>query len=858
LLVAGVIVVGVMLSLVAYHKTSTEAERLLLAEFARRADVRTARTNEVVANFENSLFGLSQLLIGSQEVTRAEFALAAQAMRGRYPGISALEWVQIVPDAQRAEMEARVSRELGRKFEFISYQDGRGAIRSPATPDHYPILYVEPLAGNEPALGFDLAFGPTTADLAWARSSGQMAVSQRIRVIQDPSLGSSSVILIWPVNRPTDSEPEFLGFVQGVFRLSDMLVGSLREQGGDAFDILWLDPRVESGPARFLHYYSPDQVGEASPPSEQEFRAGHYRKFKLNVGGRHWLALYRPNAGWASTQLNNRPLLRLFAVLAMTGLLARLIHVVSRRTETIENLVVERTAELEESRGLLLGIMQALPGVAFRYLSSSGGQMTYASNGIESLTGHCLEEFTSGRSIYRDIIHPDDIARVRRLTEEALGARKLFDIEYRIRTKDGAEKWVLSRGHGRFSSQGELLYLEGLAIDISQRKKAEAAKLLLERRLLDDQKLKSLGSLAGGIAHDFNNLLTSILGNGGLAQMDLPTGSPAIHSLKQIETASQRAALLCQHMLEFAGRGRGTTESINLSELITSMEPLFLTTIPSKVTLELWPDGHLPACSGDTSQLRQVLINLVVNAAEAIGDKEGRITLSTDVEDLDQAEINRCATGQNIPVGRYLTLTIADNGDGMQPEVITRIFEPFFSTKFAGRGLGLAAVLGIVRGHHGAVRVTSQPEVGSTIKLILPLATPAKLAPPAAGESPPPEMILVIDDDQSVCEVTAELLRSLDYEAVTAPDGESGLALFQEEPNRYDYDMLDFVMPGMSGADTLDRLRALRPNVRVLMMSGNDQRNRVIQMAARGPLAYITKPFNREALTKVLANLKGQ
>jgi two-component system cell cycle sensor histidine kinase/response regulator CckA len=722
-LVTAILVIGTGLSLLSHRRAALNEEARLEADFIRRAEIRNALTESVINNFEARLFGLRHLFLGSDEVTREEFARVAGDIIKRYSGISALQWVPVVPAADRAVIEAKLTRESGRPVEFTRMESPGRLVRSPGADEHLPIVYTEPIAGNERALGYDLAFGPTVTELTRARTSGEIVVSRLIRLVQENTDERTGVIFIWPVYHTIDPEMQgFLGYVQGVFRVREILEESFKLQPGFAIDVLYLDP-AETDPNQRVIHYRPGDTGPATTPTptEADFRAGLHMKDSLKIGDRAWTVLYRPNAAWLRSQWQTYPLWRLLGGFVMTGLLADLIHAIGRRTEDIEQEVTERTAELSESRRQLESLLQALPGMAYRCTyPESGMQPLYFSAGALALTGYSAAELMAGQPQMRELIHPADLPLTRERTREALDKHQPFELEYRIRPRTGGEKWVLSRGAGFYNDAGKLLFYEGIVIDISTRKSAEAERLALERRLLEGRKLESLGLLAGGVAHDFNNLLTSIVGNAGLARLDLPAGSPADACLRQIETASQHAAELCQQMLTFAGKGRLTMESLDLNGLVEALMPLLKPSLNHKVQLDLQLAGSLPPVLVDASQLRQIVMNFVLNASDAIGDRAGQITLRTAHEVVTHQTLNECVVGTLLTEARYVVLEVRDSGSGMTRDVLARIFDPFFTTKFAGRGLGLAAVPGIVRGHGGALWVGSTPGQGTVFRLMLP------------------------------------------------------------------------------------------------------------------------------------------
>jgi PAS domain S-box-containing protein len=732
-LVAGIVVLGVSVSLLSYHWLRQSDEARVEADFMRRADTRNALTREVIGKFDARIFGLRHLFVSEEKVSRAAFAAAARDIVTRWPVISALEWVPLVTAAERPAVEAAATRELGRPFQFTARGPDGTLGPAPEAAEHFPILYVEPYAGNQPALGYDLAFGPTTEQLANARRTGRMAVSRLVSLVQQQDNVPGGVVFIWPVHRyGPGGEREFIGYVQGVFQLRTMLEESFKLQPGLSLDMLYFDAYESEPTKRLMLYLSAEgKVSETALPSEAELRRGLTREKNLPVGDRQWQVLYRASPEWLESQYSRVPFFYLLTCLGITGLSAALIYVLQRRHAFIESQVAERTAELNESRRQLESLVQALPGMA--YMCQYDRRMTplYLSDGALELTGWTASDFITGNVQMRDLMHPADVALVRDTTRAALQARQPFEVEYRIRTKDGTEKWVLSRGRGVYDEEGQLLSFEGLAFDITARKMAETGKLTLERRLLEGQRLESLGLLAGGVAHDFNNLLTSIVGNAGLARLDLPEGSPAALPLSRIETASQHAAELCQQMLAYAGKGRTAIEPLDLNALLSSLLPLLQTSLSRFVLLQHRPAPDLPRIMGDATQLRQIAMNLIINASEAIGDRPGEITVTTAFTRVPRALLAAGVTGTDLPEGDYVILQISDTGCGMAPETLARIFDPFFTTKFAGRGLGLSAILGTVRNHHGSLHVSSTLGRGTLFRVIFPPAS----APEAPAET---------------------------------------------------------------------------------------------------------------------------
>ncbi|MDB6168326.1 MAG: sensor hybrid histidine kinase [Verrucomicrobia bacterium] len=869
LIAIAIVVIGLAGGILSFRELRRSERAAAEIGFYRRASVLHARLSDMLSHYEDALHSLRATFTLEGGVTPAEFDRIAQNLVQRNPGVQAFEWIPRVPADGRAAAEAALSRRFGRPVTFTEIDAAGNLVPAPERDDYDPITYVYPFAGNEQALGYNLQRGATEADLRHAMQTRQMVLTSQIKLVQE-ARGKKGIVMIWPVHRPnpaaagTGAAPEvFVGFVQGVFRVHDMLETiRMRTWGpGSILDILFVDSS-EPDPAQRVLYYRPndDRALDGPPPTEAEFSRGLSQEYTLPLGGRNWKLIFRPRAGWMDEQVAPLRWVRGIGILSITGLLAGLSLVLGRRTAVIAQQVADRTAELTESRRQFSSLLHALPGMAYRVAYGEETKIIFVSVGVETLTGHPADDFISGRAHFRDLIHPDDVERVRVATRTALSERREVEVEYRLFARDGMEKWVLSRGRGLYDENGRPLFLEGLAIDITARKKAEAAELGMERRLLESQKLESLGLLAGGIAHDFNNILTGILGNASLARLKLGEESPALTNVHKIELASARAAELCQQMLSYSGKSSFLIEPVELSRLVQETLPLLNVSLSSRARLHLDLNPHRAVAQGDATQLRQIVMNLVINAADAMTEHTGDIYVATGARSFPAEFVHSANEGAELPGGQYVFLEVRDNGCGMTPETMARIFDPFFTTKFAGRGLGLAAVRGIVRGHHGALHVVSKPGKGSTFTLLLP---------PGAGQ-PVPETketpgaaavytgnVLVIDDEAPVRDAAAELLKTFGFSVVTAQDGAEGIAQFALNPPGYALVLLDLTMPTLSGEETLTTLRAIAPEVRVLLISGYSENSRVTRLTGAGPLRFMQKPFTREDLERKLHELLG-
>jgi PAS domain S-box-containing protein len=369
----------------------------------------------------------------------------------------------------------------------------------------------------------------------------------------------------------------------------------------------------------------------------------------------------------------------------------------------------------------------------------------------------------------------------------------------------------------------------------------------LEVRIQQNQKLESLGLLAGGIAHDFNNLLVGILGNTNVALSDLPPDSPTRAILADAEKAALHAADLCKQLLAYAGKGKFVLRPIDLNEIVSGMSQLLELGKSRQVTLRLILGEQLPAIEADPTQLRQVVMNLIINAAEAIGDRAGLITVTTGTMTCDQAYLTESNLDESLPPGEYVFVEVSDTGCGMSDEVRGSIFDPFFSTKFTGRGLGLAAVLGIVRSHRGAIKVDSEPGRGSTFRVLFPACTAAAIDLTPTRQLPAEwhgsGLVLVIDDDDIVRTVAQRVFERAGFTVQTAASGQQGLEFFRQHAVEIRLVLLDMTMPGLSGEQTIHELQALRSDVKILVSSGFSEDEAQNRLADNGVASFIKKPW---------------
>ncbi len=402
-------------------------------------------------------------------------------------------------------------------------------------------------------------------------------------------------------------------------------------------------------------------------------------------------------------------------------------------------------------------------------------------------------------------------------------------------------------------------HLARLAIERHQSRVMAAEQRKLDDRLARGQKMESMAVLAGGVAHDFNNLLVGILGSADLAEQKIPSNSPLLKDLQRIQSAALGCSNLCKQLLAYAGKGKLVVQAFDLPSLIQDMGRLLEVSLPKSIALgyQLTPD--LPAIEGDPSQIQQIVMNLLTNAAEAIGSENGVITVSVGLTQVNASDTRQTFDGSNVQPGAYVTLKVSDTGCGMSTDTIRRIFDPFYTTKSPGRGLGLAAVLGIVRSHEGFLRVHSEPGKGSSFELSIPASIhqPGRLAEPSPSDRKfiGHGTVLVVDDDAGVRAVASKMLELSGFTVLTANDGREAVSSYRLHQHEIRAVLLDILMPHLDGEGTLEELRGINPEVKVILSSGYSEGDITVQSTGIEPKQFVKKPYRYADLISAFKHL---
>ena len=476
--------------------------------------------------------------------------------------------------------------------------------------------------------------------------------------------------------------------------------------------------------------------------------------------------------------------------------------------------------------------------------------------GAERLYGYRAEEAIGNPLL--ELIPPDRRREEAELMERLKSGGRLVHFETTRIRKDGSPVDISLTVSPIRDRAGQMIGISYMGRDITEQKRTA-------EQLRQTQKLESLGVLAGGIAHDFNNLLTGILGNASLALDDLPPASPAKDALDAVLTASDRAAQLARQMLAYSGKGRFLVERIDLSQRIREVLPLIKASIPSTVEVRLRLDENLPSIEADPAQIQQLVMNVIINGGEAIGEAApGTLTIATRTMEVDEPYLRQQrGSGGDISPGKYVVFEVQDTGCGMDEATVNRIFDPFFTTKFTGRGLGLAAVLGIVRGHRGWVEVSSAMGEGATFRFLFPAVEAARRGDAPPAENTPADLhgsgtVLVVDDEQVVRNLARHSLERYGYSVLLAEDGARGFDIFCREADRILCVVLDLTMPVMSGEETLERMKSLRPEIPVILSSGFNEAQAVQRFQGKGLAGFLQKPYRASALVEKIKMVISQ
>jgi len=486
---------------------------------------------------------------------------------------------------------------------------------------------------------------------------------------------------------------------------------------------------------------------------------------------------------------------------------------------------------------------------------------------IDAVIGSAPENRPTTMDAWLSLIHPDDRQRMADTYRTQTHCATAPPMDYRVRHLSHGWRHFRERTTTLKSKGGRTTVLRACN-DITREKNAEEERISFELKMQHAQKLESLGIIAGGIAHDFNNILMAVLGHADIALEEVEDNPGPKKALNNIITAGKRATELAQQLLVYSGKGKLETCTVNVNTLISDMTSLIEVSVSKKVRILFHPGPHTPNVEGNQSQLRQVVLNLLTNASQAIGNASGQIVIQTGKIFCTQNDLAACSipvrpdVDAPLPETTYTFIDIEDTGCGMDETTRNKLFDPFYTTKKTGTGLGMAAVLGIIRQQRGTMTIDSTPDVGTRIRVLLPasLASTKKRKKP---EAPPMEkpiqqqggLILIADDEEPVRKISQRMVEKLGFSVISATDGEEAVSLYKAHRQKIRCVILDMTMPGLSGSEALDQIRRINPSAKAIIASGYGSAPSESELSADDSCSYLQKPYQISELRQALREM---
>ncbi len=964
-----VFVTGVLFSLMAFFLANHWEDLRITSEFKNIAERHHQALRQNMTHYEDMLHSMRAVMLVAANDQRGMFHEASQYFLDRYPGVQALEWVPHVMDKERAAVEYSVRLEGFPSFEFVDKIGPASFARAPERPEYLPILYVEPLTGNEVVMGYDLMRGPTIKELLKSRADRQMTMSKRIYLAQERG-GQYGIIAILPTfSTEAGEDGRFLGYVQGVFRLGDMLGATWRGMSSVEVETLIVDVTNPAEPDTLYYRNRKWQGTPEKYPDEFNVSMAQWPSFEVTIADRRWQLYTRPTPEWLKAQQNWSARLLLIGGILFAGFFAYHLDTLRRRAVLVEKEVAVRTRELQDSREHLRLALDSAQMGAWEFNRTT--RQFRCSDQVLALFNLKPEEFDGRLETYMEFVHPEDREKIQTAVQKAIQSHQNFLFEYRIKDRDGRMRWLETSGMCKYDEQGQPTQLAGVIRDVSERKEREAIlakyataldqsvsmvfimtpsgqieycnqavlatmhrsheemlqhdfdavfpqavtgvsfarireqmdtgnwravlslsaggskaltmevvgtpvressgrvmcylmvgrditkESVLEQQLRQSQKMEAVGLLAGGIAHDFNNLLQIIAGYTEIVLENCSGQQEMRADLGQIKSAAERARQLIRQLLLFSRRHTLEIGEVTLRTVVADILKMVSRLIGEHIEVRFATSTTaLPPVSADRSQLEQVVMNLCINARDAM-PKGGILTV--ELESVHLKDLPADAPIDAAP-GEFQVIRISDTGCGMTPETVARIFEPFFTTKAFGKGtgLGLAVAYGIVKKHGGFIQVVSELGHGSTFSVFLPATKSKEEVAPQTELQPDLRAcegtILLVEDEAPVRQLSRRVLQKAGFRIIEATNGQEAVDLFDKHRNAIDLVVTDVVMPGMGGYEAYLKMHSIQPNVRVLFCSGYSE-NALPGFTLPESAILIQKPFSSAQL---LAAIRSQ
>ncbi len=885
----GVLLSGLLLTVVVASTVEHIDEHVTEARFEAEAMERSFLIRKQFETAQSALVDLASLYAASDEVSGDDFSRFVAPILERQAALRAFSWNPVVTHDAREAHEVSM-RGAGNPEYRITHRSEEGElITAPAHEQYIVVAIIEPLEGNESALGFDVSSQVTRRNaFERARDTATMSIATPIVLVQGEGRSTGALGML-PVYRdgsaPSTVEQRrkaIEGYVVAVVDIAESITAALASVDMTDFDFNVLGSAPGGGQVELFASESFDADRQAEdwlsyvsrfPLAGYEMEVRFFPSDEYLAAGRTWVPLGVLIAGFALTAL---------AVAIVSILLNRTVRIaqevadrtrdiqaanreleaeVARRSDVereleshqreLEGIVDERTAELKATSAKLRTIVESEPECV-KVVSADGRLEDMNAAGLEMIEADSFDQ-VRGHSVYSLIAKHDRDAFIE--MNERVIAGESCTLEFELDGLRGGKRLVETHAVPLPDLEGGPNRHLAITRDITARRAFEEEQARLENQLRQKQKLESIGVMAGGIAHDFNNILQVVVGNNEIA-LKLVGDENARRCIEASFLAATDAAKLCDQMLTYAGRSRPDIEPVYLPDLVNSIIELLNVSHSKNAELELDFEDDVGIIRGDDAQLSQVIMNLVSNASEAIGADPGRISVRVKSVDLAADASGEEWVGFAPPAGVYVGLVVADTGCGMDAETREKIFDPFFTTKFAGRGLGLSSTLGIIQGHDGFLSVTSEPDLGTRFTVLFPVAELENWIEPEETKPEPDSLdatVMVVDDEEDVRKICGVTLETMGCEVVFAVDGKDAVKRFTEVGDTVDVVLLDVAMPKMNGNEAFPELRKIRPDIPVIFCSGYADDAVLSEAESSAYTSFLHKPYRRNQLIKAIA-----
>jgi len=854
-LIATAIIIGGSIASIILSRTAAEWQTYRYnLELSRAVDNCTAALYSDIKSIETAIYSIRNFFVSSSEVTSSEFASFVRPYLKNYSDANALVWIPEVNENSRSDFENHMR--VGVPGYQILERSANNQIGIAENKLLYtPVAYASTATNVTVLPGLDACISPFIHN-DHANEIDSIRLLRSYPLVDDS--GSSILMLLpvhrtWMQSRSVVADTGTISFVGGIIVVSELFETAIRNLHLPDIDItvrIVVDSSIAGKGEVLFEYSTTPNDGAPGVLSGVNYKS----KKEVAAAGARWILVATPTQSFFREYRYYNPLGVLCIGLLLTTLIAGNILFLIRHNSAIESLVMQRTGELAASQNRLALIADKIREGIWLY-SIDENKFTYVSPGMWKI-GNNDARYLLGETLEACFknVHPDDIDMVKMIKSTSIGKCTGFQLEYRILGSKDTIIWISEYGNPIANDAGKVVMIAGVCTDISAKKAADEENRKLEEKYFQSQKVEVAGQLAGCMAHDFNNLLSPIISYSEMLQEDLPLGTANIDQVNQIFNAGLRARDLVRQLLAFSRKQTLDYKPVDLNNAITGFEQLFSRTLRENIAVSIVLSPEVEPIIADVGQIEQVIMNLVVNAADAMPEG-GTLTITTEMTEIDT---HYSSMMMDIKPGRYALFCIGDTGSGMDAETRKKIFEPFFTTKGnKGTGLGLASVYGIVKQHGGNISVYSEIGTGTSFKVYFPAAgvvsTEEEVDKQTSVYTHGGETILVVDDNEDVRILVERILTKNRYTVFTANNGPEALVVLDKINYAVTLLITDIIMPGMNGVQLYTRIVEQHPEIKVLYMSGYTDN---VVITTDRALNFLQKPFSMKGLLeKVQAQL---